>query len=69
MSNTALVFITSRSLSMYQPGHVSYHWPAHWGRTWCGIPVTQERGVMVRRDTADLIADQCQHCYPEGRPL
>jgi hypothetical protein len=75
MTNPALVYITSRSLSMFPSGHITYHWPAHWGRTWCGRSLYRKpemwdfAGVMVRRDTADLIADPCQRCYPEGRPL
>lgn len=72
--DASIVYITRRSLTMYQPGRLTYHVSArstrYSYRTGCGIelwssgwePGRESSVVAVRRDVASRIARPCQVC-------
>ena len=72
MSDTRSVWISQWALTTLVPqanGQLRFHaWSSYgWTRTRCGRPLRDkhghERGVAIRRDTAELIADPCITCW------
>ena len=74
MSDSGIVYITSRSLTMLPPGTVVYHKSAmrdYRTRTCCGIVFwsnDQRESTLVplRRDIATCFARLCERCYTEA---
>jgi hypothetical protein len=75
MNDASAVWISARSLSFYAPQSQSivYHdmHPKRWTTTHCGLRLLDRhempRGVWVRYDTAQLIANPCGLCWRTKR--
>ena len=74
MNDARAVWISARSLSFYAPQsqQIVYHdmHAKSWGITHCGISLMSKdrpRGVWVRSDTAQLIANPCGLCWRQKR--